>query len=104
MNGNYHKSYDGHYFQNTVIANGRSIHSQEIKTATLTASTADETISVQSKIHFSKDLIIVKDGKEIKLGEVMDRIERIERYLQYIDDGLNVITFDNYGNDVEVKF
>jgi len=104
MNGNYSSKNDGHYFYNTHIDNARSINTKVCETKTLNSQTPGEIIQVQSKIQFNKDIIIIKDGVETSLGDIMDKMERIEKYLKYLDDGLLISTFDNDGNSVKVNF
>ena len=104
MNGNYNKSYDGHYFKNTVIENARNINTRKLSTSDINAGKPTEIIKVNSKIQFNEDLIIIKDGEEFKLNDIFSKLERIERYLQYLDDGLLVTTFDNFGNNIPVNF
>ena len=104
MNGNYNKSYDGHFFRNTVIENARNINTKKISTSDLSAGSSSEIIKVNSKIQFNEDLIIIKDGEELKLKDIFTKLDRIERYLKYLDDGLLVTTFDNYGNNIPVKY
>lgn len=104
MNGNYNKSYDGHFFRNTVIENARNIHTNKLSTSDITAGKPSEIINVNSKIQFNDDLTIIKDGEEIKLGDIFTKLERIERYLKYLDDGLLISTFDDFGNNIPVKY
>lgn len=104
MNGNYNKDYDGHFFRNTVIENARSINSKTISTGTLTSGKTSNIIKVESKIEFNEDLIIIKDGKEFILNDLFDKIERIEKYLKYLDDGLLITTFDNDGNNISINY
>jgi hypothetical protein len=46
----------------------------------------------------------MKDNKEYNIKDLFDKIERIETYIKLLDKGLNVNTFNDDGNMINIKY
>jgi len=105
MNGNFNPQIGGHDFFNTSITNARFLQTTRLRTKEITKfGNDDEPIKVNDKIVFHDDLIIMKDNKEYNIKDLFDKIERIETYIKLLDKGLDVNTFNDDGNMINIKY